>query len=317
MEKVFVGVVAGASDHAGVTDIARATIDFISLAQYTQHTDESLAAMSSTLAEFHKAKSVFVQNGIRQHFNIPKVHSMAHYTESIKSRGTADGYNTESPERLHIDFAKKAYRATNKRDYEAQMVKWLGRQEAVQMLTEYMVWVEPMLLEDGRVVGKELAGDVESEGEGTDAADEVQGPEEPTPSPMPAVLAQVPDQPSAISYRIAKQPPACLRYLPTDKIETHFGAKSFIPYLSMFLHDWRRNRLSFRCRPPSANDLFGLYTQLTLCIVPSQSFIAPFSDRIRCTPGRLPGVFPTLGESPFFSTVLIRGSSLTVGLDCA
>ena len=32
---------------------------------------------------------------------------------------------------LHIDFAKEAYRASNRRDYEEQMVKWLGRQEAV------------------------------------------------------------------------------------------------------------------------------------------------------------------------------------------
>jgi len=34
---------------------------------------------------------------------------MLHYTTSIHLFGSADGFNTELPERLHIDFAKKAY----------------------------------------------------------------------------------------------------------------------------------------------------------------------------------------------------------------
>jgi hypothetical protein len=33
----------------------------------------------------------------------------------------ADGYNTEFPECLHIDFAKEAYDASNKHDYTEQM----------------------------------------------------------------------------------------------------------------------------------------------------------------------------------------------------
>jgi hypothetical protein len=37
-----------------------------------------------------------------------------HYVTCIRALGLADGYNTESPERLHIDFAKEAYRASNK-----------------------------------------------------------------------------------------------------------------------------------------------------------------------------------------------------------
>ena len=56
---------------------------------------------------------------------------MVHYVEAIKSRGSADGFNTESPERLHIDYAKEGYRASNKKDYVKQMTVWLGRQEAI------------------------------------------------------------------------------------------------------------------------------------------------------------------------------------------
>lgn len=43
--------------------------------------------------------------------------------------GTADNYNTQYTERLHIDLAKKAYQATNRKDEYSQMTIWLERQE--------------------------------------------------------------------------------------------------------------------------------------------------------------------------------------------
>ncbi|KAJ7673082.1 hypothetical protein DFH06DRAFT_1319290 [Mycena polygramma] len=52
---------------------------------------------------------------------------MERYVGLIRLFGSADGYNTESPERLHIDCAKNAYRASNKRDYIVQMTNWLRR----------------------------------------------------------------------------------------------------------------------------------------------------------------------------------------------
>ncbi|KAJ6622973.1 hypothetical protein B0H10DRAFT_1944277 [Mycena sp. CBHHK59/15] len=40
------------------------------------------------------------------HFNIPKIHSMEHYVYLLHLFDSADGFNTESPKRLHIDYAK-------------------------------------------------------------------------------------------------------------------------------------------------------------------------------------------------------------------
>ena len=65
---------------------------------------------------------------------------MMHYVEAIRSRGTADGYNTEVSERLHIDYARDGYRASNKKDYIKQMTVWLGRQEAVSRFQAYLVY---------------------------------------------------------------------------------------------------------------------------------------------------------------------------------
>ncbi|KAF8124425.1 hypothetical protein EV363DRAFT_1178049, partial [Boletus edulis] len=55
--------------------------------------------------------------------NMPKLHSLVHYVESIRQFGSLGGFNTENSERLHIDYAKKVYAATNRRDYTMQMTK--------------------------------------------------------------------------------------------------------------------------------------------------------------------------------------------------
>ncbi|KAJ7105367.1 hypothetical protein C8R44DRAFT_943376 [Mycena epipterygia] len=147
MEKVFAGLVAG---HAkpGVIKTATAVIDFIYLSSLESHTTRSLAAIDTALDVFHDNKQIFLDLGARAnqgHFNIPKIHSMEHYTPMIRLFGSADGFNTESPERLHIDYAKAGYRASNKKDYIAQMTLWLQRQEAVDRFTAYLAWCNDSL----------------------------------------------------------------------------------------------------------------------------------------------------------------------------
>jgi hypothetical protein len=94
--------------------VARSILDFSYYAQLHIHTAESLKALQAALEVFHANKDVLKELGIRDHFNIPKLHQLTHYIHSISLFGAADGFNTELPERLHIDFAKDAYRASNK-----------------------------------------------------------------------------------------------------------------------------------------------------------------------------------------------------------
>ncbi|KAF8988516.1 hypothetical protein BDZ89DRAFT_974912 [Hymenopellis radicata] len=56
--------------------------------------------------------------------------------------GTTNNFNTEMFERLHIDFAKKGWRASNKRDEFPQMTEWILRQENVVSFERYLSWVE-------------------------------------------------------------------------------------------------------------------------------------------------------------------------------
>ena len=117
---------------ARVVKAVRALLDFLYLAQFPSHTSDTLERLSDSLARFHHNKSVFTDLGVRDHFNVPKIHSLIHYRTSITLFGTTDNYNTEHSERLHIDFAKDAYRATNRRDQYPQMTTWLERREKVQ-----------------------------------------------------------------------------------------------------------------------------------------------------------------------------------------
>ena len=118
----------------------RALLDFLYLAQYPVHTSETLQLLRRSLTDFHANKHIFVELGIRENFNLPKLHSLVHYVESIELFGTTDNYNTEYTERLHIDLAKDAYRATNHHDEYAQMTVWLERKEKILRHQSYLEW---------------------------------------------------------------------------------------------------------------------------------------------------------------------------------
>ncbi|KAG1838712.1 hypothetical protein DFJ58DRAFT_718675 [Suillus subalutaceus] len=98
-------------------------LDFIYLAQYPTHDNHT---------------PMLIELGIRDRFNIPKIHSLTHYINSICMFGAMDNYNTEAFECLHIDFTKDTWRATNTRDERPQMASWLDRYEKVSSFQLYL-----------------------------------------------------------------------------------------------------------------------------------------------------------------------------------
>ncbi|KAJ7735424.1 hypothetical protein DFH07DRAFT_753845 [Mycena maculata] len=142
MEKVFLGVLANATD-PGVQLSVRGMMDFIHYAHFETHCDKSLVELDQAWSAFHANKQAFIDLEIRQHFRINKIHKLKHYVDSIRSRGTTDGFNTEGTERLHIDLAKAGYNASNKRQYIRQMTVWLRRQESVHKFGTYLQWAVP------------------------------------------------------------------------------------------------------------------------------------------------------------------------------
>jgi len=100
---------------------------------------ESLDALEDALCQFHENKDIFIELGIWQHFNLPKLHSLTHYLRSIMLFGAADNYNMEQLEQLHINFTKNAYQATNFKEELKQMVTWL---ECYEVMCQQVVFME-------------------------------------------------------------------------------------------------------------------------------------------------------------------------------
>ena len=106
-------------------------MDFLFIAQYQCQTSNTIQQLEDCLSVFHDNKDVFLDLGVRENFNLPKLHSLTHYASSIRLFGTTDNYNTEQFEHLHINFTKKPYHASNCKDEYFQMTKWLECREKV------------------------------------------------------------------------------------------------------------------------------------------------------------------------------------------
>ncbi|KAJ7255168.1 hypothetical protein C8J57DRAFT_982129, partial [Mycena rebaudengoi] len=136
MARILLGCLVGRLPAQGIK-ACHALLDFIYLSQYSTHDNGTLIAMREALDEYHDNRDYFILAGVRTDFNIPKFHSLLHYVDSIEHFGTTDNYNTEMFERLHIDFAKNGWHASNRRDEFPQMIKWLGRQEKISSFSTY------------------------------------------------------------------------------------------------------------------------------------------------------------------------------------
>ncbi|EIN13305.1 hypothetical protein PUNSTDRAFT_59004 [Punctularia strigosozonata HHB-11173 SS5] len=142
MVKQLLGCAVGAISPRALR-ATRCLFDFIFIAQYISHSDETLQYLDEALAGFHADKQVFIDECARAvpNFNIPKLHMLSHYVDGIRAVGTTDNTNTETSERLHIDNAKRAYDATNKKqDYVEQMTRWLERYEKLALRDVHIRW---------------------------------------------------------------------------------------------------------------------------------------------------------------------------------
>ncbi|QRV73208.1 hypothetical protein RhiJN_01222 [Ceratobasidium sp. AG-Ba] len=119
----------------------RSLIDFIYQSHASSMTETDLAHMELELDTFHQFKDLLVAKDYYQsnaRFDrIAKLHALSHYVDSIREFGTPDGYSTEVPENLHIEYAKIPWRASNKVRPLPQMLTYIQRQEAIRIHRAY------------------------------------------------------------------------------------------------------------------------------------------------------------------------------------
>lgn len=288
MEKVFLGVIAGATDPRVVLAV-RGVLDFIYYAHFEVHTDKSLARLDAAWLMFHENKDIWETLDIRKHFNISKLHNIKHYLDSIRSHGTADGFNTEASERLHIDLAKMGYLATNKRDtYIRQMTIWLRRQEAIHRFCLYLQWAVP-----GYLAGQEEGAKEGQPGDDDNEEDEEEEIDDHGVNSTKSIIRHVAKKPAAVGITV-------------DAIIKDYGAKDIVPHLNKFLPKILPS-LNTSATPATR---FSVYKRLTLMLpaIPAVS-LNPVVDVVHCTHGTRKQI-TTQGIKDAvpgkFSTVLVR-----------
>lgn len=213
----------GASS-ARVLKAVRGLLDFLYLAQLPSQTTDTIARLEHSLVLFHENKEVFMDLGVRDHFNVPKIHSLIHYSLSIRLFGTADNYNTEQTERLHIDFTKDAYRATNRKNEYYQMTTWLERSEKIHRHAAFVEWRQK----------QNLSASI--------------------PRLPPQRQISGPPQPGTRCLTMTRNP--TIRRVSFDNIIRNYGAVDFMDILGDFLAHLREPRASGRAlRNLGANTL--------------------------------------------------------------
>ncbi|KAF8449495.1 hypothetical protein L210DRAFT_3609699 [Boletus edulis BED1] len=242
LQRVFVTALIGAIPHQDVIKASCALIDFIHIAQFQSQMDDTILALQRALVDFHRYKDIFIELGCREHFNIPKLHSLTHYVSTIKNFGSLDGVNTEHSERLHIDYAKKVYAKSNHKDYTIQMTKWLQRQEAVIWFRSFLNWRHHNACDD----------------------------DDPDATPLDAFL-------TGPRYRVAKRPhfaKKTIKYL----IEQH-GAVGFTEALKAFVNMLPHAHQFFE---PNIYDRFDCFSNIVITLRPHEHVSNDSFARIRC-----------------------------------
>lgn len=174
LERTHLSVVAGAP---GVTSevitATRALLDYVYIAQYPSHDEQTLKDLKDAVSLFHESKDIWLKKDARRskegniiaHMDIPKAHTPLHAVECIELKGSSDNYNAETPEHLHIEDLKNAYPHTNRRSYQTQMIRYLVRRDSANNFNMFQAYFDkawpsepcdPLELEH-RAMGEEVA----------------------------------------------------------------------------------------------------------------------------------------------------------------
>ncbi|KAH9484401.1 hypothetical protein JR316_0003882 [Psilocybe cubensis] len=229
MAKILLGCLVGSMPNEGIYAVT-AILDFIYIAQYSTHNKVTLGYLQDSLVRFHQYRHYFLDINARKDFNIPKFHSLIHYVEAIEQFGTTDNYNTEMFERLHIDFAKQGWRASNQKDEFPQMINWLSRREKIAGFTGYQEELSLESMDRAQSTSIDKDGDITMNPPSLLLSSSVSNHSLPFPksltiSKLPISIAK---KPNFINQRI-------------DLIEEKHMAPDFSYYLKVFLNTFSSN----------------------------------------------------------------------------
>ena len=100
----------------------RAFLEFCYIARKNVLTEDDLSGLQSALSRFHQYREIFITTGIRNHFSLPRQHSMVHYFSLIRLFGAPNGLCSSIMESMHIRAVKEPWRRSNCHQPLGQMI---------------------------------------------------------------------------------------------------------------------------------------------------------------------------------------------------
>ena len=105
-----------------VVRVICAFIEFCYIVRREVHDTKSLQELQDALNRFHQYRVIFETTGIREHFNLPRQHSLLHYVKLIRAYGAPNGLCSSITESRHIEKIKDPYRRSNHYNALGQML---------------------------------------------------------------------------------------------------------------------------------------------------------------------------------------------------
>lgn len=101
----------------------RAFLEFCYIARRDIHDSHSLAALDGALERFHHHREIFRTSGVRSNgFNLPRQHSLVHYSKLIRAFGAPNGLCSSITESKHIKAVKEPWRRSSRFEALCQML---------------------------------------------------------------------------------------------------------------------------------------------------------------------------------------------------
>jgi hypothetical protein len=121
-------VIYGAEPSA-VVRCVRSFCDFYYRSQDDWLDDDDKGLLKEVLSEFHSLKDIFIEEGLRTDWKIPKLEQLHSLVLSVPQMGAPRQFSTDRTEHAHIEAAKEPWRASNHKNVNPQICRWLDRLE--------------------------------------------------------------------------------------------------------------------------------------------------------------------------------------------
>ena len=149
VQRYIIGVVAGGIPQEALTAV-RALANFRYRSQAPRITDADIVKLTASLQEFHEHKAALIEAGARgslNHWKIPKLEMMLSVAPGIPAMGTLGQWSADVTEHAHIDVVKDPARSSNNQNFDAQICRYLDRQEKCRLFMHATTIRKPNLAE--------------------------------------------------------------------------------------------------------------------------------------------------------------------------